>query len=133
MLLENHYASKEITEQKEYLDRVCRSFASRMERRRDVILVSYRFHKNAAEVWTFKYAGRHRGFSDFVKKKITLGFRILFFLLIFIPPCNSTCFFPTFHHQSNTHIATPLRTQPFEGLTADVFQQHYNVITPIRL
>lgn len=50
MLQENHYASKDIKTQKEFLDRGCRSFAMRMNRRRDVILTSLKFHKSAGEV-----------------------------------------------------------------------------------
>ena len=50
MLQENHYASKDIKTQKEFLDRGCRSFAMRMNRRRDIILTSLRFHKSAGEV-----------------------------------------------------------------------------------
>ena len=50
MLQENHYASKELRTQKEHLDQVCRSFASRMERRRDLIITSMAFHKNANDV-----------------------------------------------------------------------------------
>ena len=51
MLQENHYASKDIKTQKEFLDRGCRSFAMRMNRRRDIILTSLRFHKSAGEGW----------------------------------------------------------------------------------
>ena len=50
MLQENHYASEELKAQKEYLDQVCRSFASRMERRRDLIVASSAFHRNANDV-----------------------------------------------------------------------------------
>ena len=53
MLQENHYASKDIKTQKEFLDRGCRSFAMRMNRRRDIILTSLRFHKSAGEVWHY--------------------------------------------------------------------------------
>ena len=50
MLQENHYASEELKAQKEYLDHVCRSFASRMERRRDLSVASSAFHRNANDV-----------------------------------------------------------------------------------
>ena len=55
MLHENHYASKDLKTQKEFLDRGCRAFAMRMNRRRDVILASLKFHKGAGDV--------SRGFS----------------------------------------------------------------------
>lgn len=61
MLQENHYASKDIKTQKEFLDRGCRSFAMRMNRRRDVILTSLKFHKSAGEV---------RGCFDLTSRKI---------------------------------------------------------------
>lgn len=50
MLQENHYASRDIKSRKEFLDRGCRNFALRMNRRRDIILTSLKFHKSAGEV-----------------------------------------------------------------------------------
>ncbi|KXJ28019.1 SEC14 domain and spectrin repeat-containing protein 1-B [Exaiptasia diaphana] len=48
MLRGNHYASKDVLSRKDYLDKVCRSFASRMELRRDIVMLSLSFHQNSA-------------------------------------------------------------------------------------
>lgn len=50
MLQENHYASNDLKAQKEFLDKGCRTFAMRMNRRRDIILTSLKFHKSAGDV-----------------------------------------------------------------------------------
>ena len=66
MLQENHYASKDIKTQKEFLDRGCRSFAMRMNRRRDIIVTSLKFHKSAGEVMLFSvFGGGGVSCSDF--------------------------------------------------------------------
>lgn len=50
MLRGNHYASKEVLSRKDYLDKVCRSFASRLELRRDIVNLSLSFHQNSSVV-----------------------------------------------------------------------------------
>ena len=50
MLQENHYASNDLKTQKDFLDKGCRTFAMRMNRRRDIILTSLKFHKSAGDV-----------------------------------------------------------------------------------
>lgn len=83
MLQENHYASKDIKSQKEFLDRGCRSFAMRMNRRRDVILTSLKFHKSAGEVRADfgrticnTYIFERRGFCS-AKEREKQNFKIL--------------------------------------------------------
>ncbi|XP_044173190.1 SEC14 domain and spectrin repeat-containing protein 1-B-like isoform X2 [Acropora millepora] len=49
MLQENHYASNDLKTQKDFLDKGCRTFAMRMNRRRDIILTSLKFHKSAGD------------------------------------------------------------------------------------
>ena len=73
MLQENHYASKDIKSQKEFLDRGCRSFALRMNRRRDIILTSLKFHKSAGEV---------RGEFGFTSHSVVSFTRYIFVLVV---------------------------------------------------
>lgn len=56
MMKEGHLASEDIKAQKEYMDSVCRSYASRIERRRNLIITSVRFHRLAEEVNRLRFA-----------------------------------------------------------------------------
>lgn len=47
---EGHPKADDIDVQREYMDTVCRSFASRLERRRNMVICSTRFHRFAEEV-----------------------------------------------------------------------------------
>lgn len=69
MLEGNHYASKEIKSRKDYLEKVYRSFTSRMALRRDIVNVSLNFHQNSATVYIKYYTVE------------TVHFRIFFFCI----------------------------------------------------
>ena len=50
MIKSGHPHADDISAQKDYLDTVCRSFASRLERRRNLVIGSVRFHRLSQEV-----------------------------------------------------------------------------------
>ena len=50
MIKQGHPRADDISAQKEYMDTVCRSFASRLERRRNLLICSVRFHRLAEQV-----------------------------------------------------------------------------------
>lgn len=47
---EGHPKADDIDVQREYMDTVCRNFASRLERRRNMVICSTRFHRFAEDV-----------------------------------------------------------------------------------
>nr|XP_006823022.1 PREDICTED: SEC14 domain and spectrin repeat-containing protein 1-like [Saccoglossus kowalevskii] len=50
LIKENHPLSKDISAQRDYMDTVCRSFATRLERRRNLLITSVRFHRLVQDV-----------------------------------------------------------------------------------
>ena len=50
LVQEHHTSSGDIRAQRDYMDTVCRSFASRLERRRILLITSVRFHRLTEEV-----------------------------------------------------------------------------------
>ena len=49
-LKNGHEKSSDIEAQRDYMDTVCRSYANRLERRRNLIITSVRFHRLYAKV-----------------------------------------------------------------------------------
>ncbi|KAK3083009.1 hypothetical protein FSP39_011505 [Pinctada imbricata] len=49
LISEEHTASEDVRSIRDYMDTVCRSFASRLERRRTLLITSVRFHRLAEE------------------------------------------------------------------------------------
>lgn len=50
LINEEHTATVDIKSTRDYMDTVCRSFASRLDRRRTLLITSVRFHRLAEEV-----------------------------------------------------------------------------------
>ncbi|XP_023933441.1 uncharacterized protein LOC106181372, partial [Lingula anatina] len=50
LIKDGHPAADDIRAQTEYMDSVCRSYASRLERRRNLVITSVRFHRLAEEL-----------------------------------------------------------------------------------
>ena len=53
LLQESMTGADDIRAQRDYMDTVCRSFASRLERRRTLLITSVRFHRLTEEVISF--------------------------------------------------------------------------------
>ena len=50
LLAEGHKKSSDVEAQRDYMDTVCRSYAARLEKRRNLIITSVRYHRLADEV-----------------------------------------------------------------------------------
>ncbi|XP_077997323.1 SEC14 domain and spectrin repeat-containing protein 1-B-like [Glandiceps talaboti] len=50
LIKENHPSASDIHSQRDYMDTVCRSYASRLERRRNLLITSVRFHRLVQDV-----------------------------------------------------------------------------------
>ena len=59
LLRRGHDKAPDIEAQRDYMDMVCRSYAARLEKRRNLLITSVRFHRLAEEV-TAQLLGRAR-------------------------------------------------------------------------
>ena len=50
LLSEGHEKAMDIEAQRNYMDTVCRSYAARLEKRRNLLITSVRYHRLAEEV-----------------------------------------------------------------------------------
>ena len=50
VLRDGSHRAEDIVAQRDYMDTICRSYAARIERRRNLIITSVRFHRLAEEV-----------------------------------------------------------------------------------
>ena len=53
LLKKGHEKAQDIEAQRDYMDMVCRSYAARLEKRRNLLITSVRFHRLAEEVRNF--------------------------------------------------------------------------------
>ena len=64
LLKKGHEKAQDIEAQRDYMDMVCRSYAARLEKRRNLLITSVRFHRLAEEVRYIKLKARlHREFA----------------------------------------------------------------------
>lgn len=59
MMKDGGSLTADIRAQRDYMDTVCRSLASRLERRRVLLITSVRFHRLAEEVGLLQETSRH--------------------------------------------------------------------------
>ena len=50
LIKKGHEKAQDIEAQRDYMDMVCRSYAARLEKRRNLLITSVRFHRLAEEV-----------------------------------------------------------------------------------